>query len=143
MPTDSAEEPIIHEKHINQLFGTCVVYWLEAESGSHDKRPFMQALRDAEIVPVFYTSTTLSDTARSFAHTLGVRVFENRPLAEYPMVKCNKSYQNRDRIYHLPFDQQYDRTSIDLSRGEFWTFTVREAEEAGFRRAFRWKGGCE
>lgn len=34
-------------------------------------------------------------------------------------------------------DQQYDRTIITKSKGEFYAFTVKEAEDAGFRRAFK------
>jgi hypothetical protein len=37
-------------------------------------------------------------------------------------------------------DQQYDKTVIEPQRGEMWAWTVADAEEAGFRRAFRWKG---
>ena len=45
----------------------------------------------------------------------------------------------KTKIYHLPFDQKYDVTKID-KKGEFYAMTVREAEEAGFRRSFRWYG---
>ena len=34
-------------------------------------------------------------------------------------------------------DQQYDRTIIGNRSGEFYAFTVKEAEDAGFRRAFK------
>jgi len=34
-------------------------------------------------------------------------------------------------------DQQYDRTIIGNCAGEFYAFTVKEAEDAGFRRAFK------
>ena len=46
---------------------------------------------------------------------------------------------NGDKIYHLPFDQQYDRCIIN-EPGEFYASTVAEAEKAGFRRAMRWRG---
>jgi len=39
------------------------------------------------------------------------------------------------KIYHLPFDQQYDRTKIIPDKGEKYVYTVAEAEKAGFRRA--------
>lgn len=42
-----------------------------------------------------------------------------------------------ERIYHLPFDQQYDRTKIIPALGECYVRTVSEAESLGFRRAFR------
>jgi hypothetical protein len=40
---------------------------------------------------------------------------------------------------HLPFDQQYDATLVELERGERWVSTVAEAEALGFRRAWRWR----
>ena len=51
----------------------------------------------------------------------------------------DKSISSKDgeKIYHLPFDQQYDRTIIGDCAGEFHAFTVKEAEDAGFRRAFK------
>jgi hypothetical protein len=50
------------------------------------------------------------------------------------MIKCN--INNGNKIYHLPFDQQYWRTVIDKP-GEFYAITVKEATKAGFRRAFK------
>jgi len=55
-------------------------------------------------------------------------------------VKCNVSRRTGEKIYHLPFDQQYDRTLVEEDRDEYYVETVREAEELGFRRAFRWRG---
>jgi len=45
----------------------------------------------------------------------------------------------KEKIYHLPFDQQYDNTKI-FEKGEFYCRTTEEAERKGFRRAFRWHG---
>jgi hypothetical protein len=53
------------------------------------------------------------------------------------MIKCNINQSSKEKIYHLPFDQQYDRTKIIPSSGEFYAATVAEAEKKGFRRAFR------
>ena len=55
------------------------------------------------------------------------------------MIKCNIGKEG-ERIYHLPFDQQYDRCRIDLRIGECYVETVKGAEEKGFRRAQRWTG---
>ncbi|MFA6944293.1 MAG: hypothetical protein WC220_00200, partial [Pedobacter sp.] len=57
---------------------------------------------------------------------------------KYPVIKCNIA-SDGEKIYHLPFDQQYDKTLIK-NNGEFYAATVREAENKGFRRAFRWRG---
>jgi len=45
-------------------------------------------------------------------------------------------------IYHLPFDQQYDRTAI-LNKGEEFVWTVTDAELKGFRRAVKWHSSNE
>ena len=82
----------------------------------------------------------LSDTARQFAELLGVELVENKPLVRYPSVKCNVSRGTGERIYHLPFDQQYDRTIVEQEKNERYVDTVAEAEEFGYRRAFRWTG---
>jgi hypothetical protein len=58
----------------------------------------------------------------------------------YPCIKCNISRTDDTKIYHLPFDQQYDKTIIEPDRMECYVETVEEAETLGFRRAFRWKG---
>lgn len=128
----------IHENHINQLFGTTVKYYLEQNSqASFDD--FIKSLlgRKKSIVPIFRTSTKLSDTAKEFAKALGIKVIENDKMGEYPMIKCNIG-KNDEKIYHLPFDQQYDKIKIDRE-GEFFANTVKEAERAGFRRAKRWR----
>lgn len=54
--------------------------------------------------------------------------------SEFPRIKCN--INGASKIYHLPFDQQYDRTEIK-NAGEFYAWTVKEAESKGFRRAMR------
>lgn len=70
---------------------------------------------------------------------LGVHLVDNFPLQRYPIIKCNVSLRDREKIYHLPFDQQYDRTLIEYKH-ECYVETVAEAEALGFRRAFRWRG---
>ncbi|MBQ1965200.1 MAG: hypothetical protein II348_00800, partial [Clostridia bacterium] len=80
---------------------------------------------------------TLSDKAKEFAKILGIFYKENYNIDVFPRIKCNIGTEGK--IYHLPFDQQYDMTVID-EKGEFMALTVKEAEEAGFRRAYRWHG---
>lgn len=118
----------IHEKHINQLYGTTICYCLEND------------------IPVDYvhgvlvTNISLSETAKKFAKYLNITVVENFPLKEYPRIKCNinkNSWGEKTKIYHLPFDQQYDSCKIDKP-DEFFALTVQEAEAAGFRRAYKW-----
>jgi hypothetical protein len=81
----------------------------------------------------------VSDTAAKFASMLGVHLVQDCPLGRYPAIKCNVSLRDGTKIYHLPFDQLYDRTLIEF-KDECYVETVAEAESLGFRRAFRWRG---
>ena len=109
----------IHENIICQLYGTSRMY----ELNHH--------MKFGTVVPVFITNIELSKTAKEFAYHLGVKVCI-WPLKNFPRIKCNINGSNK--IYHLPFDQQYDRTIIS-KYGEFYAYTVKEAFDAGFRRA--------
>ena len=119
-----SKEKVIHEKHIFQLYGSTVLMSLNSSK---------------PVKSLFVTTTFVSDTARQCADYLHVSLRENYPLGQYPMIKCNVS-RNGNKIYHLPFDQQYDRVVIKPELGEFYAWTVQEAEDAGFRRAYRWHG---
>ena len=115
----------IHEKHIFQLYGTVIAYKIDHT--------------DKQVSACFATSTTLSDRAKQFASELSIQTLENYPLERYPCIKCNVSRRDGTKIYHLPLDQQYDRTLIEEERNECYVETVKEAEALGFRRAFRWR----
>lgn len=115
----------IFEKHIFQFFGTVFQY--------RDQNP------GKRVRAIFYTTTELSEVARRFAKELKIELKEKFKLPnDYPCIKCNISQVDKTKIYHLPFDQQYDNTQIEVKRGEFYCATVAEAERKGFRRAFRW-----
>ncbi len=113
---------LIHEKYIAQLYGSAIEYEISEESYS---------LFNRKVIPVFITNIELSETAKRFAERLGVIVAKWN-MGEYPRIKCN--INNGRKIYHLPFDQQYDRTKIK-NDGEFYAFNVNEAISAGFIRA--------
>src|SRR3989339_814056 len=116
----------IYEKHIFQFFGT--VFQYRDENPKHN------------VKAIFYTTTSLSDLARRFAKELNTQLEENHHFnIEYPAIKCNIGRTSGEKIYHLPFDQQYDKTKIEPHKGEFYCQTVKEAEDAGFRRAFRYR----
>jgi hypothetical protein len=110
----------IHENTICQLYGTAIEYELSHKE-SH-----------GVIVPILYTTTDLSPMAAKFAERLGIKTCKT-PMSEYPQIKCNVG-KDGEKIYHLPFDQQYYNVKIDKPE-EFYAWTVKEAEEAGFRRA--------
>lgn len=136
-----ASHKTIHEKHINQLYGTAVKYFIEHKQIFDKKKTltlFPDLISSGEIKATFVTSTKLSDTANKFADALGIKVVQEKPLEKYPVIKCNIA-SSGERIYHLPFDQMYDKTLIKNS-GELYTSTVKEAEDKGFRRAFKWRG---
>ena len=114
----------IHENALCQLFGTTAAMEKKHPSDEH--------------IPVFYTTTALTDVARDFAMRLGIEVHEKIELVKYPVIKCNIA-KNGEKIYHLPSDQQYDKIAITKRTGEFYATTIKEAEAAGFRRAFRWR----
>ncbi len=136
-----SQDKTIHEKHINQLFGTTVMYWIQSHGNtSLEPKMFSEIVQTGGITPCFITSTRLSDMAGKFARALGVNVKENFPFKPYPSLKCNVSRKDGTRIYHLPFDQQYDRTLVEEERNECYVETVKQAEGLGFRRAFRWRG---
>jgi len=120
----------IHEKHIAQLFGTVAKYKIDNPN-------------EKNVIGLFVSHTVLSDEAKNFASALGIHVLENRELGEYPLIKCNIGRDKngyKTYIYHLPMDQQYDSTIIDKLNGDFYTFTIEEAEKKGFRRAYKWHG---
>lgn len=118
----------IFEKHIFQFFGTVFQYKDE--------------FRGNKVKGIFYTTTELSPLARRFASELGIELEEKFKMnQQYPCIKCNINDVGKTKIYHLPFDQQYDNVKIEPHKGEFYCDTVEEAENKGFRRAFRWKAG--
>lgn len=120
----------IHEKHILQLYGTVMSYCIENNVLLSNVKGFL------------ITNISLSEVAKKMSKLLNIEYVENLEKGDYPCIKCNINYDKfgiRTKIYHLPFDQKYDVTKID-KKGEFYAMTVREAEEAGFRRSFRWYG---
>lgn len=126
----------IHENVVNQLLGTTLEICIRQMQEKYKRyNSAYDLIRDKIIIPRIVTNITLSDTAKSFAKSLGVEYMENFKLEMYPLIKCN--INNGEKIYHLPFDQQYRRTDIS-KKDEFMALTVKEAENAGFRRAKRY-----
>lgn len=133
-----AKDKSIYEKYIFQLFGTTINYI--SEHYDLNKWDPMDLLAKGMVKPVFITSTQLSDTARKVSKALHIELLEGFPLQkDYPKIKCNPSSQF-GKIYHLPFDQQYDNFQVSQTEGAFYAETIQEAESKGFRRAYRWHG---
>ena len=115
------KERIIHEKHIFQLYGTMILKQLNTKK---------------KVKGILVTTTTLTDTAKKIAKYLNIQFRENEIFDKtYPCIKCNINKTSKEKIYHLPFDQQYDRIQINIKSGEKYVSTVKEAEQLGFRRA--------
>lgn len=121
-----AKGKMIHENHIFQLYGTLVYAKLE--------NPLL------DVKGIFVTSICLSDMAKLVARYLGIEVVENLQMGEFPRIKCNINRITKEKIYHLPFDQQYDSVQINEKTGECFAYSVKEAENRGFRRAWKFKG---
>jgi hypothetical protein len=120
-----SKDKVIREKYIMQLFGSTILYGYENKIDN--------------VIPIFYSTTSLSDEASIVANKLGVE-FVNEQLKRYPMIKCNVNNSDKEKIYHLPFDQQYDRIVIGDNYGESYVDTIEQAEKLGFRRAYKWSG---
>ena len=117
----------IHEKHILQLYGTTII------------ESIINADLFTKFTPVFITNIQLSEVALKFAEILNVKVLTKK-MEEFPRIKCNIGKDeegNITKIYHLPFDLHYDRTRIKKGEG-FYAYTVKEAVEKGFRRAYKY-----
>lgn len=117
----------VFENEIFQFFGTVFQY--------------KHANKKKKVKGIFYTTTEVSDLAQSFAKELGIELRQDYKMdRSYPCIKCNISQIDGSKIYHLPFDQQYDNVLIEKEKGEFYATTVKEAENRGFRRAWKWLG---
>ena len=117
----------IHENHINQLYGSTISYCIEKN------------INPSMVKGLLVTNICVSPMARKIADYLNIKIVENKPLGTYPCIKCNinhNEFGELTKIYHLPFDQQYDSVKI-TKPGEFFAMTCEEAEEHGFRRAFK------
>lgn len=134
-----AKEKMIHENHINQLFGTTIKFIFD-HFPIKSKSEVFDILASERVVARMVTSATLSDTAKKFANSLGIQYWEQLEMDfNYPCIKCNISKLNGEKIYHLPFDQQYDKVKVEPEFDEFYCKSVIGAEEQGFRRAWRWR----
>ncbi len=119
-----AAEKTIHENHVFQLAGSVFEY--------------QRCQPQKDVLGVFVTTTDFSPTAKYCAEQIGIRLYPKISFQEYPRIKCNIN-KDGQKIYHLPFDQQYDNIKL-THPGECYVSTVQEAIESGFRHACRWSG---
>ena len=85
----------------------------------------VEILRKSELIKLFW------------AHFIRIPAYPGSitETSEYAISK-----RTGEKIYHLPIDQQYDKNLIEEEKNECYIETVNEAEELGFRRAWRWIG---
>lgn len=117
-----ADNKEIHENHLFQLFGSVMHYSMEHP--------------DKSVYGVFATSAAFSSVAAECAKKLDIKVYEHLKFEPYPAIKCNIG-RSGEKIYHLPFDQQYDTVTVETRKGEMYVSTIKEAEDAGYRHAMR------
>ena len=130
------KERPIRENTIMQLYGSAAEFCMNKYKD--EKQPLKHLGK--EVIPVLMTTTELSDVAIRFAKYLNVKIERTSfDATKYPQIKCNIS-KDGEKIYHLPFDQQYDKIKIEKEKGECFVFTIKEAEELGFRHAMKWQG---
>ena len=115
-----SQDKTIHEKHIFQLFGSALEYAFRLGAFDDLKQLslFGGPIKTTGATAVLYSSTKISDVAKEAARRLNVECHEHIGISDYPLIKCNVSMRDGAKIYHLPFDQQYDRTKIISDKGE-------------------------
>lgn len=115
---------MIRAKHIYQLYGTMEHFRISQKLNHIHKA-------------IFYTTSTYDQSSKDAAKALKVelRTLEQK---QFPMIKCNINASG-NKIYHLPFDEFYDKVKIKYSEGEFFAHTVAEAASKGFRRAKKYR----
>ena len=119
----------VRENTVAQIFGAAEYYRLRE-----------QVPKNVRVTPTLVTSYILSDQAREFAMHLGVEIQERVEITPYPTIKCNINPNTKEKIFHLPFDQQYDKIVVGDVDGECYVATVEEALSKGFRHAYKWQG---
>ena len=133
----------IHVKHVYQLHASYLHYRYQLRQSlkkSVGKQKARELMRTYNIRAVICASTDLSPEAQDVVNYLNIIEFRKEKLDKtYPMIKCNIGRETREKIYHLPFDSQYDSIIIgnveDGEDKEKYVHTTSEAEALGFRRS--------
>ena len=96
---------------------------------------------ESNVIGVLYATCALSNAAAIAARRWEVEVRGDVPFSgpqSYPVIKCVKN-QIGEKVYYLPVDRNYDSVNVDFSAGDFYAYTAAEAEDSGFRYAYRWR----
>ena len=86
-----------------------------------------------KVFPMFYATNGYTDEAFNEAYWSDIKLKTQpfKSIREYPPVKC--TILNKQKVYYLPFDRDFDKVHIGVYRGGCYKFTVFEAERAGYR----------
>jgi len=129
----------IHEKHVYQLYSSTLHYRMslrKALKEAYGRSEARQMMRDINISSVICTTNDLSETAQEVVKFFGKKMNHRKEelRKDYSMIKCNIGRHDKQKLYHLPFDPQYDSIIIGNMEDECYVKTVVEAEDLGFRR---------
>ncbi|WP_082352391.1 hypothetical protein [Rhizobium sp. AAP43] len=69
--------------------------------------------------------------------TGGYKLIPGKTLNSACMIKGNISIHSKERIYHVPGQENYADTQISPQYGERWFCSEAEARAAGWRKAGR------
>jgi len=129
----------IHVKHVYQLHASLLHYRYQLRQvlkRTLGRQQAKELMKTYKIRGLICASTDLSPEAQDVVKYLSIIDFRKEKLDKtYPMIKCNIGRETREKIYHLPFDSQYDSIIIGNVDGEKYVQTTSEAETLGFRRS--------
>lgn len=114
----------VRENVVFQLFGS-YAQWLFVNN---------RKLFDPDVEPWLYVTGPVSPVAQDCANMLNIHI-RHLALKQFPAIKCNVNHNTGQKIYHLPFDRQYDLVKIN-AKGKGYKFKIAEALKEGFRRAY-------
>jgi hypothetical protein len=119
------ENSPLYMKHVVQIFGTTLLLQQE------------RSLLETP-TPMLVSTSAFAEDSKKAAQALNVKLVVMPLDKNYACIKVHKS-RNGEAIYHLPFDQQYDRVQMDISQGDAFVKTVKEALNMGARRAQKYQ----
>ena len=119
------ENSPLYMKHVVQIFGTTLLLQQE------------RSLLETP-TPMLVSTSAFAEDSKRAAQALTVKLVVKPLDKNYSCMKVHKS-RSGEALYHLPFDQQYDRIQMDISKGDAFVKTVKEALNMGARRAQKYQ----
>lgn len=84
-----------------------------------------------------FTLATVLISGAVFLATGGYTLLPRQSFDQSCNIKGNVSINSREKIYHLPGQENYAATKISPQYGERWFCSEAEAKAAGWRKAGR------